>query len=353
MELDKPRRRRARSQTIERNAQIQAQLVDDLLDVSRSSRGKMRLNIRRRDLREMRRPRFSRCSRPPKPKQSSLRSRRRVAAIAADPDRLQQIVWNLLSNAIKFTPPGGRVAFEVPRLGTTATPTILVEDTGIGIAPGFFRSFSIGSAGRQLHHKVAMAAWGWDSPSSGISSNCTAERRCRQRGATRGDVYGTAADIAPRITGPEPAPARLRHDAFAGGLAALKDIAVLLVDDDPETRDVLTTFLATAGAHVTATDSAARESAPRRGPPVPDVIVADIGMPGEDGYTFINKVRSSNGSKDQPPAIALTAYARKEDRERALKAGFQRHISKPADPSDVLLAVAELLPPRLRCTLDR
>ena len=119
----------------------------------------------------------------------------------------------------------------------------------------------------------------------------------------------------------------------------------MLVDDDTETREVLTTFLNHSGAHVVAADSAARGVELLKQQP-PDVIIADIGMPGEDGYTFINKVRSSNGSKDQPPAIALTAYARKEDRERALKAGFQRHISKPADPSDVLLAVAELLPPR-------
>jgi CheY-like chemotaxis protein len=143
---------------------------------------------------------------------------------------------------------------------------------------------------------------------------------------------------SPRTSTPQP-PAR--------DLPMLTDIRVMLVDDDPETREVLTTFLNQSGAQVVAAESAAQGVALLEAQP-PDVIIADVGMPDEDGYTFITQVRNRQlrVGRHQPPAIALTAYARKEDRERALAAGFQRHIPKPADPSAVLMAVAELLAPR-------
>jgi CheY-like chemotaxis protein/anti-sigma regulatory factor (Ser/Thr protein kinase) len=263
--------------------------------------------------------------------------------VSVDPDRLQQIVWNLLSNAIKFTPSGGRVCVE-GRVSPRGTE-IIVEDTGIGIAPEvlpfIFDRFRQGDSSTKRSH-------------GGVGLGLAIVRHLVElhggsvdavsRGAGRGTVFTVRLPVgavaAPRTPSLRAAPPQ----PVARDLPALKDVRVMLVDDDTETREVLTLFLHRSGAHVVAAESAAQAVALLE-QQIPDVIIADIGMPDEDGYMFINKVRkASRAKKEQPPAIALTAYARKEDRERALKAGFQRHIPKPADPSAVLAVVAELLP---------
>jgi PAS domain S-box-containing protein len=344
MKLDESRRRRAIA-TIRRNAEIQAQLVDDLLDVSRIISGKMRLEIQPTDLRQVLTNAVE--SLQPAAEARGIALEISVqgdeAVVSADPDRLQQIVWNLLSNAIKFTPSGGRVCVE-GRMSPRGTD-IIVEDTGIGIAPEvlpfIFDRFRQGdSSTRRSHggvglglaivrHLVELHGGSVDAVS---------------RGEGRGTTFTVRLPVGVALPTRASSPPAVPPQTMARDLPSLKDVRVLLVDDDGETREVLTLFLNKSGAQVLAAESAAQAVALLE-QHTPDVIIADIGMPGEDGYMFINKVRTrSTAKKDQPPAIALTAYARKEDRERALKAGFQRHISKPADPSAVLAAVAELLP---------
>jgi CheY-like chemotaxis protein len=251
-------------------------------------------------------------------------------------------VWNLLSNAIKFTAQGGFV--ELRTYQSPQGTEIVVRDSGVGIAPDVlpfiferFRQADSSTTRRHggvglglaiVRHLVELHGGSVDATSAGLGEGATFTVRLPA-------LIGVqpAAPAAPPISFPR----EVEH------LPALTSVRVILVDDDPDTRDVLTTVLSGVGAEVVAVDSAAQALAHIETRP-PDIIIADVGMPDEDGYAFIQKVRRNAADRGGlAPAIALTAYARKEDRERALAAGYQLHVSKPFNPGIVVEAVARLI----------
>jgi PAS domain S-box-containing protein len=344
LDLDESRQRRA-VRTIARNAEIQVQLVDDLLDVSRIISGKMRLQIRATNLSEVLFAAVDAVRPAATAKNVELRLSVDPSSptIAADADRLQQIVWNLLSNAIKFTPPGGLVYLWAHQ--SDGATEIVVRDNGPGMAPEVvpfvferFRQADSSTTRRQggvglglaiVRHLVELHGGSVDAASEGPGKGSTFTVRLPAAVVPVPPGVGAA---SPPVAPPLPVE-----------LPLLKNVHVVIVDDDADTREVLSTVLTQVGADVAALDSAARalEHIERR---IPDVIVADIGMPDEDGYAFIQKVRRATADRGgRAPAIALTAYARREDRERALAAGYQLHLSKPSNPSAVVHAVARLV----------
>ena len=341
LELDQTRQRYA-LRTIARNAQIQVQLVDDLLDVSRIISGKMRLQVQPTGLAEVLRAAVDAVRPAAAAKNLELRVSvdPPAATIAADPDRLQQIVWNLLSNAIKFTPPGGVIDLQASQ--SLLATDILVKDTGAGIPPDVvpfvFERFRQGDSSTTrrhgglglglaiVRHLVELHGGSVEVSSDGEGRGATFLVRLPSK-----SLVSSAAEPPPSQPAP-PAPTEQ--------LPSLTDVHVVIVDDDADTREVLSTLLNQVGARVSAVESTAQAMAEIEASP-PDVIIADIGMPNEDGYALIEKIRSAGG--DRPAAIALTAYARKEDRERAIAAGYQLHLTKPFNPSAVVHAVARLV----------
>jgi PAS domain S-box-containing protein len=344
LELDEPRRRRA-IRTIARNAMVQVQLVDDLLDVSRIISGKMRLQIGPVVLADV----LSAAVDAIRPAATAKNMEVRMAVepadalITADPDRLQQIVWNLLSNAIKFTSSGGVIDLRAHQ--SERGTEIVVSDTGIGIAPEVlpfvfdrFRQADSSTTRAQggvglglaiVRHLVELHGGSVEARSEGEGKGATFMVRL------------PASAVAPPAeeTG-QPVRTVERRDAAT---PLLTNVRVVVVDDDLDTREVLTTVLRRSQAEVIAVDSAA-EALAQIDSRTPDVIIADIGMPGVDGYALIQKVRVRPADRGgRTPAIAVTAYAREQDRERALAAGYQLHVSKPFDPNDVVKAVAQLV----------
>ncbi|MGH7985192.1 MAG: hybrid sensor histidine kinase/response regulator, partial [Candidatus Binataceae bacterium] len=342
--LDPPRTTRA-IDAIARNARAQAQLVDDLLDVSRIIGGKMRLNPRRLELKETVENAIVAVRPAAEAKGIRLEIMIDPAAglLAGDPDRLQQVLWNLLSNAIKFTPAGGSVRFEAKRAASHFE--ITVADDGIGISaemlPFVFDRFrqadsasnrKFGGLGLGLaivRHLVEM---------HGGTVNAYSE------GEGKGAVFSVRLPLTMRIAAldadePDSALAPDELPAAAG----LHGVRVLVVDDEADTREMIAEILREAQAEV-ATAGSSTEALELVNQWRPDVLIADIAMPGEDGYALISQLRarpSRNGGRI--PAAALTAYARVEDRMRALSAGFNLHLAKPVQPAELLAVVASLV----------
>jgi PAS domain S-box-containing protein len=336
-------------EAIERNAAAQARLIDDLLDVSRVITGKLRLDVRRVELL----PVIEAAAESVRPAAEArgvrldLRLDPAAGPVSGDADRLRQVVWNLLSNAIKFTPGGGSVSVSLGREGAHAELT--VADTGAGIAPEFlphvfdrFRQAD-GRITRQhgglglglaiTRHLVEIHGGTVEAESPGHGAGATFRVRLPLL-QTRNADFGSRVDEGhadshqPAIPDPQS--------------ATLAGLHVLVVDDDDDTRELMAAVLGRAGARVTpaATAAEAFDAAERLRP---DVLLADIGMPGEDGYTLIKRVRALGAEAGgDVPAAALTAYARPEDRTRALESGFQMHIAKPSDPDALTSAVAKL-----------
>jgi PAS domain S-box-containing protein len=344
-DLDEARQRRA-IRTIARNAEIQVQLVDDLLDVSRIICGKMRLHIQTTSLAEILNAAVDAVR--PAATAKGIELRLNVgpasATIAADPDRLQQVVWNLLSNAIKFTSPGGFVELRAHQ--SDRATEIAVGDSGIGmtrdVLPFVFERFRQADSSTSRRH-------------GGVGLGLAIVRHLVElhggsvEAASAGQGRGATFTVRlPSVAAPQPAGTAYSRPATSppsDRLALLRNVRVMLVDDDEDTRDVVSTVLRQVGAEVLTVDSAS-QALVQIATQTPDVIIADIGMPDEDGYTFIQKVRRVEADRGgQLPAIALTAYARKEDRERALAAGYQMHLSKPFNPIAIVQAVAQLVSP--------
>jgi signal transduction histidine kinase/CheY-like chemotaxis protein len=340
-------------ETIERNARAQAQLIEDILDVSRVITGKLRLNIGSVDVASVINAAIDSVQLAADSKGIQLEvtldpSARRVSG---DSGRLQQVVWNLLSNAIKFTPPGGRVEVRLEHAGSSAQ--IRVSDTGQGInsdfLPFIFDRFrqadgtstrSHGGLGLglaivrhlvELHGGTVYA----DSPGRGCGATFTIllplsvadeSEKSRRRDTASLTPYGdtnSQRDARPWLDG----------------------VKVLLVDDDPDNLQILSVMLTEQKAKVQAAASAS-EALQTLQWFKPDVLVSDLAMPGEDGYSLIGKVRALEaGSGKQTPAVALTAYVRVEDRARALSAGFNMFVSKPVEPSELIGAIANLSEP--------
>jgi signal transduction histidine kinase/FixJ family two-component response regulator len=338
---------------VERNAKSQAQIIADVLDISRMITGRIRLN--------------QVPASPARVIMDALDTIRPGATakgveihtevdegpiVQGDPERLQQVVWNILSNACKFTPPGGRI--DIALRTQNGWSVLRVADTGRGIAPDFLpyvfdrfrqadQSFTREHGGLGLglaivKHLVEMHG-----------GDVTAESDGPGKGAAF--VIRLPLARAGRSTRPAPPADREVHSAIPD--VNFGERLLLVVDDDEATCDLMRTILSERRARVITVSSAA-EALTQLDLEVPDAIVADVGMPYEDGLSMMRKIRQRAPEHGgQVPALALSAYARAEDRQAALEAGFNRFLSKPAMPADIVNAVAELLPHAPSSTPDR
>ncbi|HWQ34304.1 MAG TPA: ATP-binding protein [Blastocatellia bacterium] len=336
--------------TIERNARAQNRLIEDLLDVSRIITGRLRLDLQPVAIAQVVEAAVASAQPAAAAKGIVLVNDADPASgtVRGDADRLQQVVWNLLSNAIRFTPAGGSVIVRLAREDTQVRLT--VSDTGEGISPEFlpfvFDRFSQADGSYRRKHgglglglaivrhlvelhggEVSVESAG---PGCGATFTVTLPLRDAEGGTRNEEVSA-------------PVPIRLQHPAIADGTLRLSTVKALVVDDEEDTRKFVAALLTESGATVRTAAGAAEAEAVLSGW-MPDVIVADIGMPGEDGYEFIQRVRkreAESGAR-KTPAIALTAYARPEDRLNALAAGYQQHLPKPVEPAELLVVVASL-----------
>jgi PAS domain S-box-containing protein len=345
-----PEQRPKALETIARNARFQAQLIDDLLEVSRIITGKLRLEFNRCELRpviesvvESLRP-----TAEAKAVRLELLLEPDVAPIYGDVDRLRQVIWNLLSNAVKFTPRNGSVQVKLER--TESHVVIAVTDSGEGIKPDFlphvFERFSQadGSSTRahgglglglaivrhlvELHGGEVRA----ESPGEGLGSTFVVTLPLMD--ASDAQVHRSKFESDTTVVADS---RRIAHKPSLDGLR------LLIVDDELDFRELVTAMLGQHGADVKAAASAG-EALVYLENWRPDVLVADIGMPGEDGYGLIRKVRALASEKGgSTPALALTAYTREEDRLNALSAGYQIHLAKPITGPDLVTAVADLV----------
>ncbi len=335
-------------EVIERNVVAQTKLIDDLLDVSRIITGKLRLSVCQSSLVSVIQTACDAMRPAAQGRQIEIVFEQRIPeaeeTIAGDPDRLQQIFWNLLSNAIKFTPPGGRVTVSLEKSG--AHFEVRVRDTGQGIRPEFlghvferFRQADSTTTRSQggLGIGLAIARHLTELHGGSISAESPGEGQ----GAT---FVVQLPSVAVNLDSTE-SRRRARSQASSGARrepADLKGVHVLVVEDEPDGRELLEETLRLAGAEVVSVESAvqALEALRRR---IPDVLVSDVGLPGEDGYSLIRKIRQLSAQEGREiPALAVSAYVRDEDRSQALSAGFQKHLSKPFEPSTLVAVVARL-----------
>lgn len=331
--------------TIERNAKLQAQLIDDLLDISRILQGKLHLAIAPVDLKQVITAALEtvRLAAEAKALHVETAIAPEKGSVQGDAGRLQQVVWNLLSNAIKFTPTGGRITIALEYRQGNAQ--IQVTDTGVGIAPHFLP---------YVFEHFRQADGATTRKFGGLGLGLAIVRQIVElhggivTAESQGEGQGSRFTVQiPLAAQPDP---DLSSESVPPVLSVLTQSHILVVDDDPDSREFTTFLLEQAGSRVTAVDSgdaalrSLQQSAPDRPdlPDLPDLIVSDIGMPHMDGYQFLQQVRSLD-SFQQVPAIALTAYAGEFDRQQAIAAGFQLHLPKPIQPETLLTAIAALL----------
>jgi len=342
-----PRERQARAfGTIERNATALTQIIEDILDVSRIIAGKVRLNIQPIDLPDVIKNSVEALLPAADAKQIRVQTILDPAAspVSGDPDRLQQIVWNLVSNAVKFTPKGGTIQVRLERVNSHVELT--VSDTGIGISsdflPHIFERFRQGDpTTTRLHGGLGLGL--------AIVRQLVELHGGTIHAASGGKDRGTTFRVRLPVMIVHQTPVEERRVSSAGttpefraALPRLDGLHVLAVDDDADARALVAETLEIAGARVTTVDSA-EEALETLDGVTPDVLIADIGLAGVDGFELIERIRqSSNTAIRDVPAAALTAYARAEDRVKVLKSGFQMHLAKPIDPAELVAAVAAL-----------
>lgn len=332
-------------EVIERNVRAQAQLVEELLDIRRVITGKLRLDVQVVDLASIVRDAVDAMRPAAEGKGVGLRANLSgdLGAASGDPARLRQVVYNLLSNAVRHTPRGGNVVVEVVRQNDDVE--IAVTDTGEGIErellPHIFERFRQGEGGTtrrygglglglaivkhivELHGgSISVASEGRGTGAKFTVRAPVAAARVRDgqqtRGSSRRAIENAAVQKRPELAG----------------------LRALVVDDDPDARELVATVLAFSDVDVV-TAGSAEEALERFAERVPDVLVSDIGMPGTDGYSLVETVRRRPADQGgRTPAIALTAFARLEDRTRALLAGYTMHVAKPIEPSELLVVVA-------------
>jgi len=342
-----PEKHSAAIDAIERNASAQAQLIEDLLDVSRIVSGKLRLDVRPIDLSKVISAAVDtlRPSADVKQIRLQLVIDPRHGLVLGDPDRLQQVIWNLLSNAIKFTTKGGRVQVALERVNSHLE--VSVSDTGQGIdqdALGHvFDRFWQGEQGierRQRGLGLGLAIVRHLVESHG------GEVHAYSDGPGRGALFTVKLPLM--VTIEHAKDGERRHPIAADGppsalLSRLDGVRILVVDDEPDTNEVLQELFASCGAEVRVAASA-RQALEILDRWRPTVIVSDIGMPDQDGYAFIRQVREREPERGgETPAVALTAYSRVEDRVKVLMAGFQMHVAKPVDPTELVAVVASIV----------
>jgi PAS domain S-box-containing protein len=340
-----PELRRA-ADTIDRNARAQSQLIEDILDVSRIVTGKLALEVAPVDLVTVVGAALESLRPSCEAKQIHLEVDLDPAlpSLMGDRGRLQQVIWNLLSNSVKFTEARGTVALSAR--ADERGVRLEIRDTGAGIAPDFlphvFERFRQADASTTrahgglglglaiVRHLVELHGGSVEAESEGVGRGATFRVRLPVRRAVapaapapRGEMASAAAEVAPPVR--------------------LDGVRALVVDDDPDTLALLVTILGASGAQALAASSA-QDALATFLAKVPDVLVTDIGLPGEDGFSLLAAVRALPTTEGgQVPALALTAYARAEDRERALRSGFDLHVPKPVDPEALLAAIADLV----------
>jgi CheY-like chemotaxis protein/two-component sensor histidine kinase len=324
-------------EAIERNARAQVQLIDDLLDVSRIVTGKLRLDVRPVDVAAVIDAALDTMRPAAEAKGVRLQTvvDPRAAPIMGDPDRLQQVVWNLVANAVKFTPRRGRIEVTLRRINSHVE--IVVADTGSGIEPALlphlFERFRQGDPAHGglgiglalVRHLVELHGGTVSATSDGPGQGATFTVELPLAVASR--------------------PAELPPPALPGtpGGAPLEGVDVLVVDDDPDSLELLHAILGAAGASVRTAASAA-EALERLDASPPHVMVSDIEMPGENGYALVRRVRQrSRAAGGAVPVVALTAYSGLQERIRALEAGFDIHIPKPVDPVELTTVLSRLV----------
>jgi len=333
-------------EVIRRNARVQAQLIDDLLDVARIMTGKLRMTVQPVDLGTIIIAAVDglRPAAQAKEIRLQLQLDSPSGQVSGDPDRLQQVAWNLLSNAIKFTPPGGSVLVRLARVESHVEVT--VSDTGRGIAPEFLphvferfrqadstttRAFGGLGLGLAIVRQLVELHGGTvrvESEGEGLGSTFTLSLPLMA-------APGAGSDTA-RAQPPE-----FKRAAFECP-PELDGLRVLVVEDDADTCQLLQAILAGCGAQVKTASSAAT-ALEAVAAEVFDVLISDIGMPDEDGYSLIARVRALGKERGGAvPAAALTAYTGEKDRVRVLQSGFQMHVPKPISPSELLAVVANL-----------
>ncbi|HEY6046496.1 MAG TPA: response regulator [Pyrinomonadaceae bacterium] len=333
--------------TIERNARSQSQLIDDLLDVSRIITGKLYIERGPVDLRKVIDAAFDSIRPAAETKAISfdVAMPEKRCVVLGDQHRLQQIFWNLFSNAVKFTPKGGEVKVSVA--GADSRVRVSVSDTGIGINPEFlpfiFDRFRQADGSSTREH-------------GGLGLGLAIVRHLvelhfgtvevESKGKNLGSTFIIAIPVASNGNVAEKSSHQISQEnqKIAGLRAAqqLQGVKVLVVDDEPDSRELLMTIFSRCGSEVRCSESAAhamREFESWN----PELLVSDIGMPNEDGYSLIRKVRELKSDCAQIPAVALTAYATDEDRSQALSAGFQIHVAKPIEPESFVTSIAKML----------
>ncbi|PSB31868.1 CheR family methyltransferase [Stenomitos frigidus] len=349
-------------EVIERSARAQAQLIEDMLDLSRITSGKLHLNAHLLDLVSVVAPAIESVQLAAEAKAIQLVSQLTSTTVVGDADRLQQVLWNLLSNAIKFTPAGGRVEVRLEQVGdggagaageafsASSAPyaQITVSDTGQGMSaellPYVFDRFRQGDSSTtkgsqglglglsivrqlvELHGGTVQA----ESPGEGQGSTMTVRLPLQAPPATPASVVPTAAEPL---------------EAVSQARLALTGLRLLVVDDDVDSLELMQYMLTDAGATVAVVTSVREAIAALTAAPGSyDVLLADIGMPNEDGFALMRQVRALDASAGgQIPAAAITAYVSDREQQRAIDAGFQRHMAKPIDPTQLILMVANLV----------
>jgi len=332
---------------VERNAKAQAQLIADVLDISRMISGRVKLELTPVSLARVILDAVDSVRPGAAARAIDLKLDVDEGPVAnADPDRLQQVVWNLLSNACKFTPEGGRI--DVALRASRTHATITVADTGVGISSDFLP---------HVFDRFRQAEQGFTRSHGGLGLGLAivkqlvemhgGEATARSDGPSKGATFDVRLPLARTI----PREHRVRQETPSSELPKvdLSDHSILVVDDDEATRDLMVTLLSQCGAKVRAVGNAP-QALQEFDVDIPGLVLADIGMPGEDGLSMIRRIRR------RPPArgglvraVAISAYARPEDRQAALAAGYDDYLAKPAMPADVIRAVDRWLarPPRL------
>ena len=339
-------------ETINRNAMLQTQLISDILDVSRITSGKLRLDLKPVDLATVVQAALDTIR--PAADAKNIRINSSVAElepISGDPARLQQVVWNLLSNAVKFAPMNGQVDISLECKGSDVELT--VQDDGPGVRPDFlphmFEPFrQSDSSSTRAHHGLGLGL----SIVRHLVEMHGGRVVARNRDDRSGAVLKATLPLQPRSAEPERYLTAVLQSEPDGAMwlqavPSIRGLRIIVVDDEADAREVVALLLEQCGAEVRAAASA-REALElvRRG--LPDAVIADIEMPDEDGYSLLRKIRAlPPESGGHTPALALTAYAGVQDRIKAAEAGFGMHVAKPVQPPELVRAIASLCSDRL------
>jgi PAS domain S-box-containing protein len=334
-------------ETIERNARVQGQIIADLLDMSRIISGKVQLDVQQIDLGEVINAALDAVKLSIEAKKLRLRVTldARAGRLRGDPGRLQQVFWNLLTNAVKFTPSGGRISVVMERVNSHVE--VAVEDSGVGIKSEFLafvfdRFRQADSSTTRRHGGLGLGL----SIVKHLVELHGGSVRVKSAGEDQGSTFVVALPISPiRMEhGEKPErPAFGDVDVSTIELPSLKGVKALVVDDQADARILICRLIEEHGGRCILAESSAEALTIVAQEDV-NILISDIGMPDFDGYELIRRIRAMHSSAIRNlPAIALTAYARADDRQRALLAGFQMHVSKPVEPRELIAGIASLL----------